>query len=269
MTSVEPVRPTSIEDPIRRLEAYLAEDAKRVDEAREKLVDIGDALTTLRARMHNIDLGDDPGVQVLDQAIAAPIIDRLAGTVERVDNAMTAIEVGAGAEEANSRHERDRALAGQQQRTLVHPKVLADEAAAADLAARRAAGQQQRVARDLGSEFVVLVEEAAITLAEWGNAEGPYVLIRNTALVGCFAAWFESMWSVAPEVEAPDEDTDAALIRLLTLGAKDELIARTLRIGLRTVRRRVAGLMDRYGVSTRFQLGVALERDGRLARSPR
>ena len=56
---------------------------------------------------------------------------------------------------------------------------------------------------------------------------------------------------------------------MLALGAKDEMIARTLHVGLRTVRRRVAALMDQYGVATRFQLGVALERDGRLAKSPR
>ncbi len=256
--------PRAESDPIRRLEAYLAEDTVRVEQAREKLIDIGDALTALRARMHNIDLGDDPGVQVLDQGVAAPIIDRLAGNVDRVDNAMMVLEVGAGAEEANSRHERDRAQAGQVQRTLVHPSILEDEAAAMSLAARRRIGQQQRLAEDLGTEFLVLGQEATVTLSEWGRPEGPYVLIRNPALVACFAAWFEAMWSIAPHVEIQDEHADPALIRLLALGAKDELIARTLHIGLRTVRRRVAALMDRYGVSTRFQLGAALERDGRL-----
>ena len=73
------------------------------------------------------------------------------------------------------------------------------------------------------------------------------------------------MWSVAPEIEVPVGGSDDALIRMLALGAKDEMIARTLHIGLRTVRRRIAALMDQYGVATRFQLGAALERDGRMA----
>ena len=44
-------------------------------------------------------------------------------------------------------------------------------------------------------------------------------------------------------------------MRLLGLGLKDESIARYLGCSLRTVRRRVAALMDRHGVQTRFQLG--------------
>ena len=74
------------DDPLRRLEQYLAADTIRVEEARDRLVDIGDALMTLRARMHNIDIGDDPGVQVLTQEMAAPMIDRVAGHVDRTDN---------------------------------------------------------------------------------------------------------------------------------------------------------------------------------------
>ena len=47
-------------------------------------------------------------------------------------------------------------------------------------------------------------------------------------------------------------------------GLKDEAIARLLGISLRTVRRRVASLMDDHQVSTRFQLALRLaeRRDG-------
>lgn len=252
------------DDPLRRLEQYLAADTIRVEEARDKLVDIGDALMTLRARMHNIDLGDDPGVQVLTQEMAAPMIDRVAGHVDRTDNVILTTDTGAGQQEANSRHERDRAVEGQLQRALIHPDVLQGDLSRAELAAKRRSGQQQRLSDLVATEFLVLGDEAVVTLAEWGDPHSPYVFIRNPALVRCFAAWFELMWSVSPEVEVPETGADDALIRMLALGAKDEMIARTLHVGLRTVRRRVAALMDQYGVGTRFQLGVALERDGRL-----
>ena len=55
------------DEPLLRLERHLAEDTIRIEQGREKLIDIGDALMTLRARMHNINLGEDPGVQVLTQ----------------------------------------------------------------------------------------------------------------------------------------------------------------------------------------------------------
>lgn len=252
------------DEPLRRLEQYLAMDTQRVEEARDKLVDIGDALMTLRARMHNIDLGDDPGVQVLTQDMATPMIDRLAGHVDRTDNVVLAVDVGAGSDEVNSRHERNRAVEGQLQRTLVHPSVLETELARTELAAKRGTGQLQRVSDHVPTEFLVLGEEAVITLSVWADPTSPYVFIRNPALIRCFAAWFDIMWAIAPEVEVPEGRSDDALIRMLALGAKDEMIARTLHVGLRTVRRRIATLMDQYGVSTRLQLGAALERDGRF-----
>lgn len=257
------------DEPLRRLEAHLAADATRVEEARGRLGDIGDALMTLRARMHNIDLGDDPGVQVLTQEMAAPMIDRVAGGVDRIDNVMLSIEVGAGSEHVNARNERTRASQGQQQRTLVHPAVLETDLGRSQLAARREVGQQQRVTDLLGTEFLVLGEEALVTLSVWGDPNSPYVFIRNPALVGCFAAWFDLLWGQAPEIETPIGRSDAALVRMLALGTKDEMIARALHVGLRTVRRRVAALMDQYGVDTRFQLGAALERDGRLSSADR
>lgn len=253
------------DEPLRRLEQYLAQDSQRVDEARDKLVDIGDALMALRARMHNIDLGDDPGVQVLTQEMATPMIDRLAGTVDWTDNVILAVEVGAGSDEVNARHERNRAVDGQLQRTLVHPAVLETELTRTDLAARRGTGQLQRVSDAVQTEFLVLGDEAVITLSVWADPTSPYFFIRNPALIRCFSSWFNLMWSVAPEVEVPEGSSDDALVRMLTLGAKDEMIARTLHVGLRTVRRRIAALMDQYGVATRFQLGAALERDGRLS----
>lgn len=261
--------PTNDDEPLKRLEAYLAADTIRVEQARERLVDIGDALVTLRARMHNIDLGDDPGVQVLAQEMAAPIIDRVAGGVARVDNVMLSIDVGAGSDHINARNEQTRAGEGQVQRTLVHPVVLETDLGRSQLAAKREAGQQQRVTDLLGTEFLVLGDDAVVTLAVWGDPSSPYVFIRNPALVGCFSAWFDLLWSQAPEIETPTGRSDEALVRMLALGTKDEMIARTLHVGLRTVRRRVAALMDRYGVDTRFQLGVALERDGRLSAADR
>ena len=261
--------PSPDDEPLLRLEKYLAADRTRLDEARERLVDIGDALMTLRARMYDIDLGDDPGVQVLDQEVAAPIIDTLAGTVDRTDEVIMALDAGAGQREDNARNERVRAAAGQRQRVILHPAALESEFARRELAAMRVTGQQHRISEAVGTEFLVLGHDAVITLTTWGDPHSPYVIIRNPALVRSFAAWFELLWSTSPQVEASEFHAEKALVRMLALGVKDEVIARSLHIGLRTVRRRVAALMERYGVATRFQLGAALERDGVLPRPPR
>ena len=54
------------------------------------------------------------------------------------------------------------------------------------------------------------------------------------------------------------------LLEQLMAGATDEVIARKLGIGLRTVRRRIAALMIELGVDTRFQAGVEAVRRGWL-----
>ena len=52
---------------------------------------------------------------------------------------------------------------------------------------------------------------------------------------------------------------------MLGAGLKDEAIARYLGCSLRTVRRRIAALMDRHGADTRFQLGLAVAQGGLLS----
>jgi DNA-binding NarL/FixJ family response regulator len=59
-------------------------------------------------------------------------------------------------------------------------------------------------------------------------------------------------------------DERRLILELLMLGTKDESIARQLGISLRTVRRRVAGLMDELGATTRFQAGLEAARRGLL-----
>jgi DNA-binding NarL/FixJ family response regulator len=52
------------------------------------------------------------------------------------------------------------------------------------------------------------------------------------------------------------------LLLELAGGAKDEQIARALGMSVRTVRRRVADLMDELGADSRFQAGVEAVRRG-------
>ena len=54
------------------------------------------------------------------------------------------------------------------------------------------------------------------------------------------------------------------LLRQLLSGAKDEQIARTMGLSLRTVRRRIAELMIELGADTRFQAGAEAVRRGWL-----
>jgi len=99
-----------------------------------------------------------------------------------------------------------------------------------------------------------------------GFADEPRLLVRQGALVAALTLLFELYWerSVAvPEAEGR-VDERVFVVRQLASGAKDEQIARTLGLSLRTVRRRVADLMIELGVDTRFQAGAEAVRRGWL-----
>jgi DNA-binding NarL/FixJ family response regulator len=77
---------------------------------------------------------------------------------------------------------------------------------------------------------------------------------------------FDYAWDLAQPMPGARRDIsqDRQLLILLASGFKDEAIARYLGWGLRTVRRRVAKLMDDLGAQTRFQLGAAAQSRGLL-----
>ena len=99
------------------------------------------------------------------------------------------------------------------------------------------------------------------------DERGPMALVsRAPGLVTAMLGLFESIWQRAVPVRlseqqmvAPAEPRPTALdlriLSLLLVGATDATIAKQLGLGLRTIQRRVAHMMDLAEVSTRLQLG--------------
>jgi len=112
--------------------------------------------------------------------------------------------------------------------------------------------------------------------------EGPMALIsRAPGLVTAMLGLFESIWQRAlpvrlagVEAEAEPQESlptplDLRILSLLLVGATDAAIAKQLGLGLRTVQRRVAHMMELAEVSTRLQLGwQAHERGWLTQREP-
>lgn len=110
------------------------------------------------------------------------------------------------------------------------------------------------------------------------GGEGPMALIsRAPGLVTAMLGLFESIWQRAVPVRlaveagpaSPSESRPTALdlriLSLLLVGATDAAIAKQLGLGLRTVQRRVAHMMDLAEISTRLQLGWQAHERGWLA----
>lgn len=100
------------------------------------------------------------------------------------------------------------------------------------------------------------------------------VLVHPSPLLTTLGTVFDVLWDRAIPLDARDattrdaawriSDDDAALLRLLAAGLKDQAIARHLGIGLRTVVRRIGNLSRALDAETRFQAGLQAARRGLL-----
>ena len=154
---------------------------------------------------------------------------------------------------------------GRRSRAIYPVRVLTE--APEVVRARARAGEQVRVLSELPTRMFILGDAHAVLPEPLGFADEPRVHVRQRSLVGALTWWFEALWAQAAPV--PDLDSGEArpdlrrfLVDQLVAGATDEVIARKLGLSLRTVRRRIASLMDELGVDTRFQAGVEAARRG-------
>lgn len=124
-------------------------------------------------------------------------------------------------------------------------------------------GVEQRVAGSLPTQFAAFGRDVALSSAEWGSTTGDFVVLRDPVVVSAFVELFERLWvTAAPLAVGEDDQLTGGVLDLMRQGFKDEAIARAQGVSLRTVRRRIAALMDEHGVDTRFQLALRLiERD--------
>ena len=149
----------------------------------------------------------------------------------------------------------------------IYPARALQEAPAV-LVGRAAIGERIRVVPEVPTRLAVIGDRVLLPDPP-GLADERRLVVRQPGLVDLVIRYFEAMWDEAVAVPALDHgeatpDLHGLLLRQLAQGAKDEQIARTLGVSLRTVRRRIAAIMTELGVDSRFQAGVEAVRRGWL-----
>lgn len=134
-------------------------------------------------------------------------------------------------------------------------------------------GVRFRTAASVPSRFVV-VDDRVVVLMPRSRRDGG-VIVREPDVVKFFERFFEDSWSRSLEVAEFDYGKDGCrevellVLAELGMGRSDEAIARRLDVSTRTLRRYITGLYERFGVETRFQLGVVAARAGLLSEAVR
>lgn len=176
--------------------------------------------------------------------------------------------------------ERDRQVLarGIEMRTIHLASALRVPRARAHLRELAEAGAKVRVAQSLPLRLIIV--DGDLVFAPGPQAEELTVLVmRGGHQIHPFRTVFEYFWSGAktlPWAAPVDDEPDAALtdqqqevLRMLSSGRKDEVIARNMSLSARTVRRVVSEIMEVVGADSRFQAGVLVAQAGLLPRDQR
>ncbi|MFI2202808.1 LuxR C-terminal-related transcriptional regulator [Streptomyces sp. NPDC020192] len=129
-----------------------------------------------------------------------------------------------------------------------------------------AAGAEVRTLTDLFGRMIVF--DRRIAFLPHPQRRGGAVVVRSPAAVAFLCGAFDRTWDLAVPFGAPEatsvavDDLRQGILRLLSQGLKDEVIARRLGISLRTCRKHIADLFQELNAESRFQAGyLAATRD--------
>ncbi|HEU4332313.1 MAG TPA: helix-turn-helix transcriptional regulator [Lapillicoccus sp.] len=253
------------EDPRETISRLIAVEEDRL---RRRQADLATARNAL-VRLHGLGAANDvPAIAPITVEVAPTLLRSLLDETDGpVRNVVMRKDVGSGTDLDWMAYNLEMVRGGKEQRTVYDDSVLDNPAVANELADWAVAGERQRILAGVPNEFVVYGDVAVVGPEVWGDPESQYVVVRDRMLVHAFMEVFDRMWAMAspvPSRRTSDVAEDDHLLALLSRGFKDEAIARYLGWSLRTVRRRVARLMDDLGAKTRFQLGAEAVRAGRL-----
>ena len=159
------------------------------------------------------------------------------------------------------------------QRAIYERSALDDHAQLDRIQLRQLRGESVRLLPKPPMRIVIADDDLAFILLEDSDDRVRGVLVHPSPLLSGLLSLFDLLWERAIPLDAGSttgeagwriSDDDAALLRLLAAGLKDQAIARHLGIGLRTVVRRIGNLSRALDAETRFQAGLQAARRGLL-----
>lgn len=133
-----------------------------------------------------------------------------------------------------------------------------------------AAGNLVRIGATVPMKLVIVDRHRALVPLEPTGLTAS-LLVKSPHLVGALRELFESVWRRSTDYAPGRNDTrltaaaraeqeQRRLLNMLVAGLKDDTVAHDLGVSLRTVRRHVARLQDRFRVDNRMALAVEATR---------
>ncbi|MFD9396345.1 helix-turn-helix domain-containing protein [Streptomyces sp. NPDC060000] len=208
-------------------------------------------------------------------AVAQRFLQIQLGASEEVCSLVTGTPVAVTGGENDA--EEQAAARGVRYRVVLERAVLDRPDGMTELTAALGRDEQVRVVDQVPTKLVVADRTLALVPLTGRSAEPAALVVHASGLLELLSGLFESVWREALPLrlgaagvaeQAPDgpDATDLEILSLLLAGMTDASAAKQLDLGLRTVQRRVKGLMELTGVTTRLQLGWHAYARGWVAR---
>lgn len=169
--------------------------------------------------------------------------------------------------------------AGVRFRSVYDSDTLADEVSLGTARRGTEIGGEVRLSSGLPMKLVLFDGTTAIMPLRRDDAAAGSLLVHSPTLLHVLTALFESLWEhgvpwrqeTRPVPPAPAADTPnpraREVLRLLSLGMKQETIARTLGVSRRTVQKDISDIGTALGARNRFQIALLAQERGWLARA--
>lgn len=147
-------------------------------------------------------------------------------------------------------------------RKLFRPGVLLNPSMAQHLRVVASRGASVRITQNDLNETIIIDRRFAILAGDLRDGQRSYGVVTEPAVVQNVLSLFDAAWRSATDLAVYDTQhaelcsLAPRVMELLASGCKDETAARTLGLGVRTYRRRVAELMNALGAESRFQAGM-------------
>ncbi|MET9696617.1 helix-turn-helix domain-containing protein [Streptomyces sp. NPDC006529] len=208
-------------------------------------------------------------------AVAHRFVQLQLGAVEEVCALVTGRpQVMTGTE--NEAEERA-AVRGVDYRVVIEREVLTLPRGLREASTALGRGERVRVTGEVPTKLVIADRSLAMVPLTARTAEPAALVVHASGLLESLMGLFEAVWREAlplrlgagggiDESGGGPDATDLEILSLLLVGMTDASVAKHLELGLRTVQRRVKGLMESAGVTTRMQLGWHAYERGWVAR---
>ncbi|MFJ6153335.1 helix-turn-helix transcriptional regulator [Micromonospora profundi] len=131
-------------------------------------------------------------------------------------------------------------------------------------------GYEIRTTTTLPIRMIICDTRRALIPLDPTHGQAGAIAIDGEVMVRSLVCVFEHCWQDSKPLTGGTNDQPAnqltdqehTVLRLLSVGMKDEQIARAIGVSVRTVSRTVSDLMRRLGVQSRFQAGVRAAQAG-------